>query len=417
MRALFKLIFWLIFLSPFALAAAAWFALSDDALVLNDARLSHQDIARAQKVLKLNDPRQLPAGSSQQITISERDLNLAANYLLQQATEGGAQVRVHPGFVDAVATLRIPGLPRRQFLNVSLELEENAGQPAVRALQIGALHIPRELAALVLSQALARLYQTHEYQLASDVVQKLSMQRRELQVTYRWDPRLVEQARSSLMSQADAQAIQAYHAKLVELQGQGVGTGGSLSELLQPMFAYAQQRSQNADPVVENQALLSVLGAWSSGRGLERLVPDAATRPQGFRLKLERRTDFGQHFLTSAALAARGDSALADAVGLYKEVADSDGGSGFSFTDIAADRAGTRFGELASASQADARRVQRFMARGISETDIMPRARDLPEHMGAAEFERRYDRVGSPAYQAVMDEIEQRIAACRIYRN
>ena len=85
-------------------------------------------------------------------------------------------------------------------------------------------------------------------------------------------------------------------------------------------------------------------------------------------------------------------------------------------TDIAADRAGTRFGALATASPQEARRVQAFVARGISETDIMPRARDLPEHMNAAEFQRRYGGVGSPAYQAVMDDIERRIDACTIHR-
>ena len=49
------------------------------ALVLNNSRLSHQDIAHAQAVLKKNDPRRLPAGTRQQILLSERDLNLAAN--------------------------------------------------------------------------------------------------------------------------------------------------------------------------------------------------------------------------------------------------------------------------------------------------------------------------------------------------
>ena len=33
-----------------------------------------------------------------------------------------------------------------------------------------------------------------------------------------------------------------------------------------------------------------------------------------------------------------------DAIGVYKEVRDSRGGSGFSFNDMAANRAGTRFG-------------------------------------------------------------------------
>lgn len=416
MRALFKLILWLIFLTPIALAVAAWFSLSAEALVLSEAKLSHQDIARAQAVLKKNDPRRMPAGTSQTITLSERDLNLAANYLLQQVTEGGARVHIHDDSIDAVGTLRIPGLPARQYLNISLELEDSAGQPRVRTLQLGAINIPPPLARLALAQALTRLYRTHEYQLASNVVEKLAMQRRQLQVTYRWDPKIIDQARSSLVSKADTQAVRAYHARLLDLQARGIGNRGSLTNLLEPMFAYALERSRDGDPVRENQALLTLLGSWAGGQGLKQLVPGAAAQPKRFRLKLEKRQDFGQHFLISAALAAQGDSTLADAVGLYKEISDSDGGSGFSFTDIAADRSGTRFGALASSSAGEARRVQEFIANGIRETDIMPLARDLPEHMPAGEFEHRFDGVGSPAYQAVMDDIEQRIDSCRIYR-
>lgn len=417
MRALFKLILWLIFLTPFALAVAAWFALSDEALVINDSRLSPQDIAHARSVLKNNDPRRLSAGTSQQITLNERDLNLAFNYLVQKVASGGAQVRVHTGFIDTVATLRVPGLPSRQYVNLSLEIEENGGNPRVRYLQLGALRIPPQLAHPVLAQAIARLYKTQEYQLASDIIESLSMQRGQVRVTYRWDPQLVDRARSSLLRHADSRALAAYHRKLLDLQASNIGTGGSLTTLLKPLFAYAQERSSTGDPIAENQALLTLLGAWASRRGLEQLVPDTDVRPKRFRLKLERRTDFAQHFLTSAALASQGEGELADAIGLYKEIADTDGGSGFSFTDIAADRAGTRFGELATSSTQAAQRVQSLLAAGIGETDIMPPAKDLPEHLSGEAFERRFGAVGSPAYQAIMNDIEQRIDRCRLYRD
>jgi hypothetical protein len=51
-------------------------------------------------------------------------------------------------------------------------------------------------------------------------------------------------------------------------------------------------------------------------------------------LRLRGRLDFPQHLLISAALAAEGGGPLADAIGLYKEVADARHGSGFSFNDI-----------------------------------------------------------------------------------
>jgi hypothetical protein len=210
--------------------------------------------------------------------------------------------------------------------------------------------------------------------------------------------------------------LRVYLDLIVDLQSRGVGNSGPLTELLQPMFAKAMVRSGQGDAVTENAALLTVLGTWASGQDTGRLVP-GAQRPGRFRLKIEGRKDFAQHFLTSAALAARGDSTLSDAVGLFKEISDTDGGSGFSFTDIAADRAGSRFGELATGSEQDARRVQQRLAAGIAETDIMPLARDLPEHLRGDAFRQRFGHVGSPAYRQAMDEIERRISACSLYRD
>jgi hypothetical protein len=106
---------------------------------------------------------------------------------------------------------------------------------------------------------------------------------------------------------------------------------------------------------------------------------------------------------------------LSDAIGLYREVDDSRGGSGFSFNDIAADRAGTRFGELATGSAAGARQLQQRIAAGIKESALMPAVADLPEFMPEAEFKRRFGGIGAPAYQRMMADIERRVAACPLY--
>ena len=188
-------------------------------------------------------------------------------------------------------------------------------------------------------------------------------------------------------------------------------------DLLEPLFASAQTRSIEHDPVAENSALLTLLGTWASRQDLSRLVPDSPLRPHPFHLRLRGRKDFAQHFLTSAALSARGDSTLSDAVGLFKEIADTDQGSGFSFADLAADRAGTRFGELAVKSTASALRVQRRLAAGAGDQDLMPVADDLPENLRSGDFEQHFGSIGSPAYQQMMDKIEARIDACTLYRD
>ncbi len=131
-------------------------------------------------------------------------------------------------------------------------------------------------------------------------------------------------------------------------------------------------------------------------------------------LTLRGRRDFAQHFVLSAGIAAAGGSRLADAVGLFKELDDSRGGSGFSFTDLAADRAGVRFAEAATGPAAA--HVQAVMSTRPQESSFMPDTRGLPERMPEAEFARRFGGVDSSRYREIADDIERRIDALELHR-
>ena len=182
-----------------------------------------------------------------------------------------------------------------------------------------------------------------------------------------------------------------------------------------PLFELARERSAVGEAPRENRAAIIALAFYANGRGLVALTPAARDwpAPAPRTVTLAGRDDFAKHFLISAALAAEGGGALADAIGLYKEVDDSRGGSGFSFNDIAADRAGTRFGQMAVRSPA---KLQSALAAGAAEADFMPEVRDLPEFLPEAEFKRRFGGIGAPAYTKLMAEIEARVAARPLYR-
>jgi hypothetical protein len=417
MRLLFRLSLLLLLITPLALAAAVWFGLDPQPRVLQGAKLSHQDIARARAILQRNDPRQLPAGTRHRLVLNPQDLNLAANYLLRRF-DGAAALMVETRVAYLDASLRIPRLPLRPYLNLSVELHEDDPAPRLTGLRIGEIQVPDPMARWLLRTALKMLGHGRGADLAMASVQQLTLRPSHVSLLYEWRPELLDAVREDLLPADQQQAIAAYYQELATLHGAGQSRRGSLPDALKPLFALAQQRSQARDPVQENRALLAVLGAWAGGRGMDRLLPaeHQPGRLRGFGLQLQRRTDFAQHFLVSAGLAANGDSLLSDAVGLYKEVRDSQHGSGFSFTDIAADRAGTRFGELASAGPEQARTVQQLLASGIAEQQLMPAARDLPEHMSASEFERRFGGVDSPAYRRMMADIEDRIARLPLYR-
>ena len=229
--------------------------------------------------------------------------------------------------------------------------------------------------------------------------------------------KLADKLRAVLIPPEDQERLRVYQQRLVEVSHALSAKNVSMTELLTPLFKLAADRSDGKPAAAENRAALFILTVHINGRSLDKIFPDAKSwpRPAKHGVLLNRRDDFPKHFIISAALAANAGGPLADAVGLYKEVVDSHGGSGFSFNDIAADRAGTKFGEYA-AQGANARMLQKKMRAGIGERDIMPATADLPEFMQEAEFKRRFGGIDAPEYKKLMADIDRRIAALPLYR-
>jgi hypothetical protein len=415
MRLLVKLILSAAVLGLVAAGALAWLALADSPSVSAQHKLSHEDIARARELLRRHNPRRLAPGTQRTMEISQQDLDLAIQYLVGRLLEGNARVDLAPDLMRVEASFLLPPWPLPRHLNIDLTLGSSDGQAELHGLSIGRLPVPGWLAQRIARQLVRSLYGEEALDTAAAALQQVRIMPDRLELAYRWHPELISRARDTLLTEPDRAGLHYYLDLLASLQAQDIGVRGGLGELLAPLFSAALARSGDGDPVLENTALLTVLGTWAARRDTSRLAPNAP-KPRPFRLRLGGRTDLAQHFLISAALAARGDSVLSDAVGMYKEISDGLRGSGFSFTDLAADRAGTRFGELASRSPADAQALQRLVAAGLSDQDILPPVDDLPEHLDWATFEQRYGSVDSPAFQVLAEDIEQRLDALPLYR-
>jgi hypothetical protein len=193
---------------------------------------------------------------------------------------------------------------------------------------------------------------------------------------------------------------------------------------LEAAFAAARERSAGGGSAVEeNRAAILALGivlghprlARSVGKRLDNERSGAAFDVVA-RTTLRGRGDWARHFTVSGALTVLSAAAPSDAAGLLKEELDADGGSGFSFADLLADRAGTTFADFATRDDASALRVQQRLAGGFRVDDFFPPAADLPEGISDAELQSRYGGVGGARYRQTADEIERRLAACAAYR-
>ena len=389
------------------------------------AAVSGQDITRAMQLLQRHDPRGKLPGITRQIELGDRDLTLLALYAGRRLGEPRVSVKLHPAWAQVQASLALPAGWPGGWLNVELRLAEQRGLPAIDSLRIGHLQVPAWLARESLAPMLAALKLQPQGELVRRLVSQVHFRPGQLGVAYAWPDDLqrtlssgllpaAEQARvavySDLLRQvaADLGAPPALAAGMARPKAKAASAPRELSmaQLLPPVFALARQRSaDSAAAVLENRAALTALAL------LVNTLPQAPRRAvpgtdAGYNVTLLGRQDTPLHFLISAALSAEGGAALADAVGLYKELSDSMGGSGFSFNDLAADRAGTRLGRLAVR---DPLAFQARLAAGVQEDDLMPMVADLPESMTQHEFLRRYGGVGGAAYQQMLQDIEARL--------
>jgi hypothetical protein len=401
---------------PVAVVIGLFLALDDQPTLLRAAEVRPEAIARAKRIVERNDPRRMQSGVLRSVVIGGEDLDTAFNYLAHQHARGSAAVRLREGAVSMAASLALPANPFGRYLNLDAEFAEAEGLPQVRSLDVGRLHLPGFVARRLVEWGIAKWSAQAGAAKALAAIKQVSFRDGALMLIYEWDNALPASLTGMLLPAEDEARLKAYQTLLFDLSRSSDRGALPMERLLQAMLLHAGQRG--GDAAAENRAVLLSLALFVNGKGLGAVLPATRSwpKPAARHVTLAGRHDFAQHFAVSAALAATAGSPLSDAVGLFKEIDDSNGGSGFSFNDIAADRAGTRFGELATSARAGALKAQKI-APDLTAGQIFPRVDDLPEFMPASEFKRRFGGIGGVEYKRQMAEIERRVAALPVYRD
>lgn len=421
MRLLKKLFLLLLIAVPVGAVVSLFMMVEDQPLAGTSASFSTEDLTQAQVFVENTDPRNLLPGEVTAFTVNERDLELVIGYVLSQLNGGGATVQFSNGLAQVGISGRLPDNPLGEYLNVQAEVSQTGAVLAVESLQIGGVRIPGVLIDPVVQFAHEQLQQSPEYVAVLAAINGYSISPGQINVVYQWQPDLFEQisnrGRDLLISPEDQERLLAHASNLSAITNDSqFDRDVSVAEFLSPMMLFAKVRG--GDPVEENRAAILALSMYVMGVSVPRVLglPRDSVPPMGrHQLLLSERHDFAQHFLVSAALTVSSGTGVADSIGLLKELDDSQGGSGFSFTDIGADRTGVRFAELAIANTQTARAVQDKFSYGLPESDLMAEFRDLPEFLDEATFRRIYGGVGTPAYNRVIDDIENRISNTRFF--
>lgn len=398
-----------------ALTVLPWLMLDNAPTIEPPTEFQRADLAGIKSLFQKHDPRRQTPDVIQSIRLDEAELNRVLNYAVELPRVSGIAAELTPGLATLDATLTVPSNPFGRYLNITAEVGEAPGGIEIQSLRLGSLPLPGALADWVARQFHRQLLRDPTYAAMADAFSRVDFAENQATLDYRWHPKLLTQLERKsveLLIAPEDQArmlVYAEHLKTL-LKPYPHGSTVPLVQLAAPLFEHALQ--SGGDARIENRAALTALAAYLGGVSLPKLLQGDSRsiyRAPPVLLSLYGRRDLAEHFALSAALSINGGSRLANAIGLLKEEEDAKKGSGFSFTDLAADRAGVRLGERATGDTAE--RVRQQLAAARSDADLMPDIRDLPEFMPQTEFDRRFGPVGSGRYQRVIERIDASLDA------
>lgn len=380
---------------------------------------TREDLVRAKKIL--HEGSKTKPDEIGIIELTEADLNLAGNYLLNRYSKSAADLDFKNNELRFKVTMTLPENSLGKYLNISFRLGNVEGNdlPVITKFKTGKLLLPAKLAAFVIDTIIQHSSLNEYFILATRPIKAVKIDAEKLTITYYPNKDTLIQARNFLTHTGDNSTLNIYQQKLADIVAKHDPAWRlSLADLLRPLFELAYQRSTLESAIDENRVVISAINDYVNKNENKKLLAMSDPTPtagQQYAAFLYKRIDLAQHFIGSAALTASVNKQAAQIAGEEKELSDAHGGSGFSFIDLAADKAGTRFGEMATSSPENARKMQKAMS-GIKDySDFMPDPRDLPEHMNEADFKQRFESVNSPVYQEILKQIDARISATPIY--
>lgn len=402
------------------LSGLAWLVLDNQPRVEPGDRIRRADLVWAKQLFERNVPSSRAANTLQTLDLSEEEVNRLLNYAVVVKPVSGVSANLEPDKAEINLTLRVRQTPFGNYLNFSADVSNIDNRLTITRMRLGGLPLPAFLGRGVWWVAHNWLQQDASLSTLLKAVQRIDMHEDRLSLDYLWHPKLLtmlERKGAEVLIGPDEKARLLAYAEVVRKIASRYPNHSQqpARELVESVFRFAAERG--GEPAAENRAALTALGAYVAGVSLPQLLEGkgrTTRRAPPVLLTLHGRRDAAEHLLIAAALSATGGSRLANAIGLAKEEEDIESGSGFSFTDLAYDRAGARLGDQATGEAAGS--VLKGLRHLPDDAALSPSFADLPEFLPHQEFLRRFEKPGSPAYQRQIEEIDRRLAAHPVYR-
>lgn len=408
----------------------AWFGLDTQPLDIASTPIDTEDRRRLVKVVRKHDPRDLEPDETSQLTLTEQDFNQLLTWGFSMLPgEQEAVMEIDADRVSLAFSYELPPIPVfNNVLNI-----RTAGKPITQdgelgfaplRLKIGRIDVPAWLLKFSGPIMVDKNWHNEGTRPFFSSLKEVVVDDGEITVAYghlELPDGFVRDALVGIGAMEDvAPAARAHVENLLQLARENQQL--TFGQCMETAFTEAKRRSANGDPVHENRAAILAMGYLLGHRCIKKFVgpemPDVSPEltKKFRRITLRGRGDWTRHYTLSAALEVLSNALASNAVGLLKEELDADGGSGFSFADLLADRAGTMLAVSATRSKGAAEAMQDRLASGFVVDDIMPAGTDLSEGLHDQEFQRQFGGVGGARYNQVLADIDRRIGNCAAYQ-
>ena len=412
--------------------ALVHFALVDERLPFDVAPIRSEDKRRLVRQLRSGHYHPKFGVHARRLLLAQDDVDRLLTWGLSIGdVPRRARVRFDRRRFDLQASFDVPFLTSR-YANVTVagegEVVRGVLDVELDELRIGAVPLPGFLRSQLVAWIIATIQEDADARDVLASIKLLRPQQGAVELVYgrgQFGSRTLPNLLARLGAHPDLLTATRAHVRHLVDAGREVPWGSQrFVHFVHAAFSEAERRSKTSRPELENRAAIYALAILLGHHRVEFLVGPVLDRElrreakrYTSRVRLRGRNDWTRHYWISAAIALLSSEAASDAVGLLKEELDARiGGSGFSFSDLMADRAGTMLARAATRDEASARAMQRRLSGKFTVDALFPPANDLPEGITARELRTMYGGVGGPLYRATEAIIERRLAKCAALR-
>lgn len=431
--ALFKTLLTLVSVTLIAVCVIFYLTLQDHSGMENRSSVTAHGADEASDSLanlanKLNN-----STGKVKFSFTEAQLDAITNVLSYtvSATQFGAEIGQHQVNFKLSRALNLPF--ERRYINLACSFSESAEPVPVKLEQClaGDIQIPTWIIRVVYKIVLREAF---DASLANDIetmVHRFKAHNQHLDVTLNIKKGMKDRVLAALHQKAGAQGtlINPLHVEVdpllvkeylnllkQQLQRESNQQQTDLAFYIHKVFYLASLRSTPETAEEENHAALWALTIAFGNHKFGHFIRIPKVLSRSFvrhEVQLAGRNDLSKHFLYSIVLQRLLDKGMGLKVGELKEIIDSnEGGSGYSFVDLAADKAGLKFAGFVLDHPLKA---QQKLSTVFAEEMMFPSIEGLKEGYSEAEFKALYGSTEDPRYRLIEQDIEDRLAALPLY--